>query len=246
MAPAYSGPLNNAWFLDDYTYMITLYSYYRSSTSYRVRMALNLKGLSYETVPVNLVKDEQFMDMYALINPMTAVPTLVHDDFTLTQSHAIMEYLDDIMPQPALVFGTPEQRAYIRQITDIISTDIHPLTNLRILRYLADNHGADEQGKMSWYAHWARKGMLAVEATLRHRGWSGDFALDVSDSGGHVSMADIAIVSQMYNMRRYKLKIDDLPLCLRIEKCCTQIEALRAAAPENQIDAPDGLEALHG
>lgn len=221
--------------------MMTLYSYYRSSTSYRVRMALNLKGLAYETVPVNLVKDEQFMDMYALINPMTAVPTLVHDDFTLTQSHAIMEYLDDTVPQPPLVFGNPQQRAYIRQIADIISTDIHPLTNLRILRYLGAHHGADEQGKQSWYAHWARKGMLAVETTLRQRGWAGDFAL-----AGQVSMADIAIVSQMYNMRRYKLKIDDLPLCLRIEKTCMQIESFRAAAPEHQMDAPAGLEAIHG
>jgi maleylacetoacetate isomerase len=152
-----------------------------------------------------------------------------------------MEYLDDIVPQPALVFGNAEQRAYIRQITDIISTDIHPLTNLRILRYLAEKFGADEAGKLGWYGHWARKGMLAVEATLRHRGWSGDFALD-----DHVSMADIAIVSQMYNMRRYKLKVDDLPLCLQIEKHCTQIEALRKAAPEHQPDAPDSLEAIHG
>ena len=221
--------------------MITLYSYYRSSTSYRVRMALNLKGLVYETVPVNLVKDEHFMDMYALINPMTAVPTLVHDGFTLTQSHAIMEYLDDIVPQPALVFGNPEQRAYIRQITDIISTDIHPLTNLRIMRYLGEHHGATEEEKISWYAHWARKGMLAAEATLRHRAWSGDFAV-----GDQVSMADIAIMSQMYNMRRYKLKVDDLPLCLQIEKSCKQIDALRSAAPEHQIDAPDGLEPIHG
>lgn len=221
--------------------MITLYSYFRSSTSYRVRMALNLKGLAYETVPVNLLKNEHLMDQYAQINPMNAVPTLVHDGYALTQSHAIMEYLDDIVPQPALVFGDAQQRAYIRQITDIISTDVHPLANLRVLRYLAENHGADDVAKNTWYAHWARKGMLAVEAILRFRGWSGDFALD-----DHVSMADLAIVSQMYNMRRYKLKIDDLPLCLRIEKCCTGIEALKRAAPEHQPDAPEGLELIHG
>ena len=121
--------------------MMTLYSYFRSSTSYRVRMALNLKGLDYETVPVNLTKDEQFQDMYQLINPMTAVPTLVHDNFTLTQSLAIMEYLDDIVPQPALVYGNPEQKGYIRQISAIISTDIHPLTNLRVLKYRCHSIG---------------------------------------------------------------------------------------------------------
>ncbi len=204
-------------------------------------MALNLKGLDYEIVPVNLTKDEQFQDMYQLINPMTAVPTLVHDDFTLTQSLAIMEYLDDIVPQPALVYGTPEQKAYIRQIADIVSTDIHPITNLRVLKYLVSSLGADEQKKSEWYAHWARKGMLAVEATLRHRGWSGDFALD-----GHISMADLAIVSQMYNMRRYNLKVDDLPLCCRIEESCLKLDPIRRAAPENQPDAPAALERIHG
>lgn len=221
--------------------MMTLYSYFRSSTSYRVRMALNLKGLDYEIVPVNLTRDEQFQDMYALINPMTAVPTLVHDNFTLTQSLAIMEYLDDIVPQPALVYGSPEQKAYIRQISDIISTDIHPLTNLRVLKYLASAYEVDEQEKLAWYAHWARKGMVAVEAVLRHRGWSGDFALD-----DHISMADLAIVSQMYNMRRYNLQVDDLPLCRRIEETCLQLDAVRRAVPERQPDAPAELERIHG
>lgn len=221
--------------------MITLYSYYRSSTSYRVRMALNLKGLVYETVPVNLVKDEQFMDMYALINPMTAVPTLVHDGFTLTQSHAITEYLDEVEPTPPLIFGDAQQRAYIRMITDIISTDIHPLTNLRVLRYLGEHQGADQAAQQAWYAHWARKGMVAVESALRQRGGRRDFAC-----GEQISMADIAIISQMYNMRRYKLKIDDLPLCLQIEQNGINIDALRAAAPEHQVDAPDTLEAIHG
>lgn len=221
--------------------MIRLYSYYRSSTSYRVRIALNLKGLDYEVVPVHLVKGEQNEEKYKAVNPMEAVPTLVHDNFTLTQSLAIMEYLDDIVPQPALIFGTPEQKAYIRQLTAIISTDIHPVTNLRVLKYLASEFGADEQRKNEWYGYWARKGMLAVEATLRHRGWSGDFALDE-----HVSMADLAIVSQMYNLRRYHLKIDDLPLCRRIEEHCIQFEAFRQAAPEHQPDTPPSLEKIHG
>ena len=221
--------------------MTTLYSYYRSSTSYRVRIALNLKGLDYEIVPVNLTKDEQFFDIYALINPMTAVPTLVHGDFTLTQSHAIMEYLDDIVPLPKLMFGNPELKAYIRQLTNIISTDIHPLTNLRILRYLAAEFGADEQQKNLWYGHWARKGMLAVEATIRQRGCFGLYA-----AGDQISMADLALVSQMYNMRRFKLKVDDLPLCCGIEENCLKLDAVRDAAPEHQPDSPVGLECIHG
>lgn len=221
--------------------MITLYSYFRSSTSYRVRMALNLKGLAYETVPVNLVKDEQFMDMYALINPMTAVPALVHDDFTLTQSHAIIEYLDEIEPATPLIFGDAQQRGYIRMLTDIISTDIHPLTNLRVLRYLGDQHGVDDEGKQHWYGHWARKGMQAVEKALRQSGRCGAYAC-----GDQISMADIAIISQMYNMRRYKLRLDDLPLCTRIEQNGIVLDALKSAAPEHQPDAPDGLEVIHG
>ncbi len=221
--------------------MMRLYSYFRSSTSYRTRMALNLKGVSYDILPVNLVKGEQNEDGYRAVNPMEAVPTLIHDDFVLTQSLAIMEYLDDVVPQPALIFGTAAQKAYIRQITAIVSTDIHPLTNLRVLKYLASDLDADEQTKNQWYGHWARKGMIAVEATLRHRGWSGLYAL-----GDQVSMADLAIVSQMYNMRRFKLKVDDLPLCCHIEANCMKIDALRKAAPEHQPDAPSDLERIHG
>lgn len=221
--------------------MMQLFSYFRSSTSYRIRIALNLKGLSYEVIPVNLVKAEQNAPAYRDINPMEAVPALVHDGVTLTQSLSIMEYLDDIAPVPLLVHGTPLEKAYIRQISDIIATDIHPVTNLRILKYLATDLGADDRVKTQWYGHWARKGMIAVEATLQQAGHAGDYAL-----GDQVSMADLCIVPQMYNLRRYGLMVDDLPLCCRIEANCRALPAFQRAAPEMQPDAPADLERIHG
>lgn len=221
--------------------MIRLYGYFRSSTSYRVRIALNLKGLAYETTSISLIKGEQHGPDYKNMNPMEAVPTLMHDGFTLTQSLAIMEYLDEIAPAPALIRGSAQDKAYTRQLCNLISTDIHPLTNLRVLKYLADSFSADEEEKNKWYERWARQGMLAFEALLTLSARSGSFCL-----GDRVSMADLCLVPQMYNMRRYKLMVDDLPQCRRIEENCLQIEAFRRAAPEHQPDTPPNLERIHG
>lgn len=221
--------------------MIQLYSYFRSSTAYRVRIALQLKGLAYDTIPVNLVKGEQSAPLYKDVNPMEAVPTLVHDGFTLSQSLAIIEYLDEIAPQPRLIAGNAQEKAYIRQLSSLIATDIHPLTNLRVLKHIAATFGADDEAKTVWYGRWARQGMLAFEELLRQNGRSGDYCL-----GGQVSMADLCLVPQMYNMRRYKLPVDDLPLCCRIEDHCLQQDAFQRAAPENQPDAPPDLERIHG
>lgn len=221
--------------------MITLYSYFRSSTAYRVRIALHLKGLAFETIPVHLARGEQFNEMYRLINPMAAVPTLVHDDFTLTQSLAILEYLDQIAPEPALLHGNAQERAYIRQISMIFATDIHPLTNLRVLKHIGAEFGADEEARNNWYAHWAMDGMTAIETLLRDWGLCGKFVL-----GDKVSMADLCLVPQMYNMRRYNLPLNDLPLCRGIEENCMEIAAFQRAAPEAQADAPADLEPIHG
>lgn len=221
--------------------MLKLHGYFRSSTSYRVRIALNLKGLDYETIPVNLLMAEHQGDGYRALNPMAAVPTLEHDGFILTQSLAIMEYLDDIAPTPPLVYGTPQQKAYIRQVSDIIATDIHPVTNLRILKKLVSDFSADEGQKTKWYADLALKGISAVEATLRQRGWSGDFVL-----GEQVSMADLCLVPQMYNLRRFDLPLEDLPICRRIEASCMKMKAFQDAAPEMQPDAPEDLPSIHG
>lgn len=221
--------------------MMTLYSYFRSSTAYRVRIALHVKGVDFETVPVNLARGEQFNDMYRLINPMAAVPTLVHDDFTLTQSLAILEYLDNIIPKPPLLHGSAREQAYIRQIAMVTATDIHPLTNLRVLKYLGENFSAGDAEKNAWYAHWALGGMAAVETLLRDHGHCGQFAL-----GDAISMADVCIIPQMYNLRRYNLSCAAFPLCCRIEENCMALEAFQAAAPESQPDAPADLTPIHG
>ncbi len=218
-----------------------LHSYFRSSTAYRVRAALNLKGLDYQVIPVNLLKAEHQGEAYKALNPMEAVPTLERDGFVLTQSLAIMEYLDDVAPTPPLVYGTPEQKAYIRQVSDIIATDIHPVTNLRILKKLVSDFSADDAAKTKWYADLAMKGIFAVEATMRQRGWSGDFVL-----GDKISMADVCLVPQMYNLRRFNLPLEDLPLCRRIEANCMKMKAFQDAAPEMQPDAPADLQPIHG
>ncbi len=217
--------------------MMRLYSYFRSSTAYRVRIALHLKNIPHEIVPVNLAAGAQNEAAYKDINPMEAVPLLEHDGFRLTQSLAILNYLDNIAPAPPLAPEDVKEQAYVRQIALAIATDIHPLTNLRVLKYL----GADEAKKKEWYAHWARLGMTGVEALLRTQGRCGRFAC-----GEQVSVADLCIVPQMYNMRRYGLETGDLALCRRIEANSLKLDAFRKAAPEAQPDAPPGLEDIHG
>ncbi len=221
--------------------MITLYSYFRSSTSYRVRIALNLKGLDYQIVPVNIFKGEHHNDDYRAINPMMGVPALVHHDVVISQSLAIMEYLDSVTLDPPMVSGSALEKAYIRQVSQMIATDIHPLTNLKVLNTLRDEFGADETDRKLWYARWASAGVAAVEAVLRQRGLAGDFVL-----GDRVSMADACLIPQMYGLRRYQIPLDDYPLCRRIEAHCMGLEAFQQASPEMQPDAPDDLEQIHG
>jgi maleylacetoacetate isomerase len=217
--------------------MIKLYSYFRSSTSYRVRIGLHLKNISFETIPVNLLKGEQNLQEYHEVNPMNGLPTLDHDGFRLTQSLAILNYIDNLAPEPPLASGNLQELAYVRQIALIIATDIHPLINLRVTKWLPDNPGA--QGE--WYRHWVTKGMAGVEALLRDRNWHGDFAL-----GNRPSVADLCIVPQMYNLRRYKMPLHDYPICCKIEKNCLALDAFQRASPEMQPDAPADLESIHG
>ena len=221
--------------------MITLYSYFRSSTAYRVRIALNLKGVDYTTIPINLLKGEQAGEDYLSVNVAGGVPAIVQDDFTLGQSVAIMEYLDALKPDPRLVHGSSAEQAYIRQISFGIAMDIHPLINLKVLKYLSERFDADDAQKTAWYVHWASSGIRTVENMLRQRGWYGDYVL-----GDAVSMADCCLIPQMYGLRRYRVRLEEFPICRRIEANCMKLKAFQDAAPEMQPDAPEDLEQIHG
>ena len=218
--------------------MITLYSYFRSSTSYRVRIALNLKGVPYDIVPVNLLKDEQRSAEYLAINPLGGVPALIDQSgFTLCQSMAMMCYIEQQCEGPSLCPENNRDCAIAHQIAFSIAEDIHPLINLKVQKYLVEEFGADDDAKKKWYSRWSREGMDAVETMIATYGKAGDFAL-----GDVPTIADICIVPHLYSMRR----MDDYPLCRMIERNAMSHEAFLAACPENQPDAIEGLEPIHG
>lgn len=211
--------------------MIKLYSYWRSSAAYRIRIALNLKGLEYEIVPVNMVKDggEQHSEQYKSLNPQGLVPTLIDDTVTLTQSMAILEYLEDKYPNPALLPDALTKRAFARQIAQTIACDIHPLDNLRVLKYLSGTLKVNDEEKNIWYHHWIIKGFDALEAWLRSG--TGPYCL-----GSEITMADACLIPQLYNAHRFEVPLDNYPRLLEIEKECLKVEAFQSAQPENQPD----------
>lgn len=222
--------------------MMKLYSYFRSSTSYRVRIALNLKEVEYETVPVNLLKGEQRGTEYLQINPLGGVPAMMEDSgFTLCQSMAMIDYIDHTYSGAGIFPESPQERAIAHQIACSVAEDIHPLINLKVQKYIAEELGADDEAKKKWYAHWAHEGMKAVESMIDTYGTYSDFAL-----GDHPTIADICIVPHLYSMRRMGATLDDYPLCRRIECSAMQHEAFLRAAPEVQPDAIEGLEPIHG
>lgn len=211
---------------------IRLHSYWRSSAAYRVRIALGLKGLAYETVPVHLVRDggEQHTDAYRAINPQALVPSLEHDGHALTQSLAIIEYLDEVFPEPALLPRDPLERARDRSLAHMVAMDIHPLDNLRVLKYLSAELGVGDDAKMRWYRHWIDRGFEAIEARLA--GTAGDFA-----SGAEPGLADICLVPQVYNARRFDVDLGPYPSIATVDAACLELDAFRDAAPEAQPDA---------
>lgn len=221
--------------------MMTLYSYFRSSTAYRVRIALNLKAMNYKIVPVNILKGEQHEPDYRAVNPLGGVPALLHNGQVLTQSLAIMDYLDDLRAETPLVPGNAAERAYIHQMVQVIATEIHPLVNLKVTARLRDECGLDDAARASWTQKWLTEGMAAFETLLRKQGWCGDFVL-----GDRVSMADACLIPQMYSLRRNKIDLSSYPLCRRIEAHCLTLPAFQNAAPEKQPDTPEGLEQIHG
>ncbi len=213
-----------------------LYSYWRSSASYRVRIALALKNIVHEPVCIHLVRDggQQYGAGYLAKNPQGQVPSLELDDGTvIVQSMAILEYLDEVFPKLPLIFGDPVQRAQMRAIAQMIACDIHPHNNLRVMAYLKKQLGHSQDTVNQWYAHWVRKGGLeAVEAMLETVGIGGPFAF-----GDQPGLADLAIVPQAYNARRFNVPLDDLPNISRIEKAALAHPAFQQAFPDNQDDA---------
>lgn len=210
--------------------MMRLYTYFRSSAAYRVRIALNLKGLDYDAVPVHLVREggQQKKPEFLALNPQGLVPALEDDGQVLTQSLAIIEYLDETRPNPPLLPADPLGRAQVRAIAQAIACDIHPINNLRVLHYLSGQLGLDQAAKDEWYRHWVQTGLHAVEAML-----SGAGAFCHGDRPG---LADCCLVPQVFNARRFKCDLSALPKISAISERCEALDAFARAAPENQPD----------
>ncbi|PUA16997.1 maleylacetoacetate isomerase [Glaciimonas sp. PCH181] len=216
-----------------------LYSYFRSSASYRVRIALNLKALPSDIIPVHLLKHggEQLSPLYRQLNPSGLVPTFVADDAesgraVLTQSLAIIEYLEEAYPGVALLPKTPIDRAFVRSIALLIACDIHPISNLRVLRYLLRDLKVDEEAKNQWYRHWCELGLTDLETTLAADPRVGKFCF-----GDTPTLADCCLVPQIFNAERQKCDLSGMPTLMRIVDNCRQLDAFIMAAPGNQIDA---------
>jgi len=211
-----------------------LYTYFRSSAAYRVRIALNLKALPYEAVPVHLLRDggQQRQAAHLARHPLGLVPVLRTDEGWLTQSLAIIEWLDEAHPSPALLPADRAGRARVRAIAQAIACDIHPLNNLRVLQYLERELGVDEARKNAWCRHWVDIGLAAVERMLAEDPRSGRFC-----HGDAPTLADCCLVPQVFNARRVGARLDDKPTIARIVQACEALGAFRDAAPANQPDA---------
>jgi maleylacetoacetate isomerase/maleylpyruvate isomerase len=213
---------------------VKLYSYFRSSAAYRVRIALNLKGLAYETVPVHLTRagGDQLAPAYRQLNPQALVPLLEDAGRLLTQSLAIIEYLEEVHPQPTLLPKDPVARARVRALALAVACDLHPLNNLRVLNYLTGPMGMSDHAKQTWYRHWIAEGLGALEASLGRDRETGRFC-----HGDAPGLADCCLVPQLANAHRFKCDVSPYPTLLRIEKNCQALEAFQRAAPEQQPDA---------
>ncbi len=205
-----------------------LYGYFRSSAAFRVRIALNLKGLAYRQVSVNLREGEQNGRAYRAINPQGLVPALVTEEGeVLSQSVAILEWLEEAYPQPALLPDNARARARVRELVNLIACDIHPLNNLRVLRYLSGPLGCDEEQQTQWYHHWVHAGFRALEARIGE----GPYC-----AGERLSLADVCLVPQVYNARRFAVELEDYPLLMAVYERCMALTPFIQAAPDGQPD----------
>lgn len=214
---------------------LKLYGYWRSSAAYRVRIALNLKGLEYESVPVHLVREggEQHRPEFAATNPQKLVPVLQHGHRVVRQSLAILEYLDELWSDPPLLPPTPRDRAHARALALLIACDVHPLNNLRVIQYLEREFNAPQSERDAWVRHWIAEGLAAFEALLVEDLSRGAFC--VGDAPG---IADCCLIPQVYNARRFGVDLAPYPTIRDIEAVCLALPAFDSARPERQPDAP--------
>jgi len=224
--------------------MLKLYGYWRSSAAYRVRVALNYKGLDAELLSVHLVKDggEQHKAEYARLNPQELVPALIdsdskgelqgeeQEDFVLSQSLAIIEYLDEKYPENALLPQDLYDRAIVRSMAMSIACEVHPLNNLKVLQYLSKELALDDEAKSAWYHHWIDEGFSAFEKQLVK--YSGRYCF-----GDNITLADLCLIPQVYNANRFNVDLSPYPNIVRIVENCNRLDAFIDAAPENQADA---------
>ncbi|WP_298231333.1 maleylacetoacetate isomerase [uncultured Azohydromonas sp.] len=209
-----------------------LYNYFRSSASYRVRIALALKGLAYEYKPVHLQKKEQFAESYAAVSASRLVPLLRDGDASLTQSMAIIEYLDETHPQPPLLPSDPLGRARVRALAQDIACEIHPLNNLRVLRYLMHDLKVGEDDKNRWYRHWVETGLEVVERQLAQHPSTGRFC-----HGDLPGLADCVLVPQIFNAQRFNCRLEHVPTVMRVYEACMQLDAFTKTQPSACPDA---------
>jgi maleylacetoacetate isomerase/maleylpyruvate isomerase len=209
-----------------------LYNYFRSSASYRVRIALALKDLDYEYAPVHLVKNEQFGESYAAVSASRLVPLLKDGDRLLTQSLAIIEYLDETHPEPPLLPGGAAARARIRALSFDVACEIHPLNNLRVLRYLVHDLKLSEDDKNRWYRHWVETGLETVERQLAGHPATGRFC-----HGDAPTLADITLVPQIFNAQRLDCRLDHVPTVMRVFAECMRLDAFMKTQPSACPDA---------
>ncbi|HUL63048.1 MAG TPA: maleylacetoacetate isomerase [Burkholderiaceae bacterium] len=211
--------------------MFKLYNAARSSASFRMRIALNVKGLPFEYVPVDLRKGGQATENYKKLNPQELVPLLDDGTAHLTQSLATIEYLEEKYPQPPLLPHAPLDRAYVRSVALAVACEIHPLNNLRVLRYLVREMELSEEKKNTWYRHWVEQGLAQIEAGLVAGRRTGRYTL-----GDQVTVADVCIVPQIFNAHRFNCSLDRVPTVMRIFESCMQLAAFENARPEKQPD----------
>ncbi len=214
--------------------MLKLYSYFRSSASFRVRIALELKGLSYDYVPVHLLKEggQQLKPEFRAVNPDGLVPALVDGEHVLQQSLAIVEYLDEVHPEPRLLPGTALDRAYVRGLSQEIACEIHPLNNLRVLKYLKHTVGVTDEVKDAWYRHWIELGFASLQANLERSGKAGRFCF-----GDTPTLADLCLVPQVFNAQRFNIDVARYPAIAKIYEACMALPAFQKAEPKSQPDA---------